>query len=75
MISYLKTHKDPKGDQYEILDARDKPRFDKGHIPGSINIEFTEYLNTDLTMKTNQELKDLYAKHNIDLSKKIINTC
>jgi len=26
-------------------------------------------------MKSDQELKDLYAKHNIDLSKKIINTC
>lgn len=75
VVSYLKTHNDPKGEEYEILDARDKPRFDKGHIPGSINIEFTEYLNLDKTMKSDEELAEIYAKHKIDLNKKIINTC
>lgn len=75
LVSYLKTHKDKKGEEYEIVDARDKLRFDKGHIPGSINIEFTEYLNADRTFKSNEELAAIYKKHNVDINKKIINTC
>lgn len=44
-ISQLKHTKDPKGDEWAIVDTRDSTRFKKGSIPGSINIEFTEYLN------------------------------
>ncbi|CAD8150310.1 unnamed protein product [Paramecium pentaurelia] len=75
-ISQLKYQQDPKGDDWAIIDTRDSNRFKKGSIPGSINIEFSEYLNKDKTMKSDEDLKNVYKKNGIDLNKtRIINTC
>lgn len=56
VISYLKQHKDPKGDDWLLLDARDPPRYKKGSIAGSYNLPYTEYLNDDHTMKSTEDL-------------------
>ncbi|CAD8055441.1 unnamed protein product [Paramecium sonneborni] len=75
-ISQLKNSKDPKGNDWAIVDTRDAIRFKKGSIPGSINIEFSEYLNEDKTLKSDEELKQLYEKNGVDINKtRIINTC
>ncbi|CAD8132037.1 unnamed protein product [Paramecium octaurelia] len=75
-ISQLKHSNDPKGDEWAIVDTRDNIRFKKGSIPGSINIEFSEYLNQDKTMKSDEDLRQVYEKNGIDLNKtRIINTC
>ncbi|CAD8142634.1 unnamed protein product [Paramecium pentaurelia] len=75
VISYLKQHKDTKGDDWLLLDARDPPRYKKGSIPGSYNLPYTEYLNDDHTMKSTENLQKLYKSHQIDITKKIVNTC
>lgn len=75
MISYLKSHNDPKAITAEIIDARDKTRFRDANVPGSINIEYTEYLNINKTLKSDAELRNVYKDHKIDLNKRIINMC
>lgn len=46
------------------------------HIPGSINIPWTEFLNDDkLTVKSREELLALFERNQIDLSSPIKSTC
>ncbi len=55
-------------DKITILDARSKEEFDGklvraargGHIPNSINIDYTENIANDGTLKNNEELSKLY---------------
>jgi len=55
-------------DKITILDARSKEEFDGklvraargGHIPTSINIDYTENITDDGTLKNNEELSKLY---------------
>jgi thiosulfate/3-mercaptopyruvate sulfurtransferase len=56
--------------ELRLLDARDAARFFgeqepidavAGHIPGALNLPFTNCLNADGTWKTSAELRDLFA--------------
>lgn len=69
----------------QIIDARSKPRFHgeipepreglrSGHMPGAFNIPFTELLKNNHFLPVS-DLKDVFDKVNIDLSKPIICTC
>jgi len=71
---------------YEILDARAKPRFEgtiaepreglrSGHIPGAKNLPYTELLNKDATMKDADSLRKIFAATRLDMSKPVITTC
>lgn len=71
---------------HEILDARSNGRFigeeDEprpglrlGHIPGSRNLHFASVLNTDMTMKTLDELRAVFDATGMDWSKPVITTC
>ena len=46
-----------------------------GHIPGAINICFSELLNEDRTLKANLDLKNIFDSSGIDLDKPIITSC
>jgi thiosulfate/3-mercaptopyruvate sulfurtransferase len=71
---------------HEILDARSNGRFigeeDEprpglrlGHIPGSRNLHFGSLLNTDMTMKTLEDLRAVFDATGMDWSKPVITTC
>jgi thiosulfate/3-mercaptopyruvate sulfurtransferase len=71
---------------HEIIDARAAARFRgdvaepreglrAGHIPGSKNVPFSEVLNPNGTMKTPQELRDVFEGAGVDLNKPAITTC
>lgn len=56
-------------EQLQLVDARDTERFDgikepidpvAGHIPGTLNVPFSESLNTDCTWKSAEELRALW---------------
>lgn len=47
----------------------------KGHIPGSINVPFASVIAPDGRLKSEGELKAVFDKAGVDLSKPIINTC
>ena len=70
----------------QIIDARAPERFlgtapeprpglQSGHIPGAINICFSELLNEDRTLKANLDLKNIFDSSGIDLDKAIITSC
>ncbi len=72
--------------QVQILDARPAARFRgeapeprpglaRGHIPGSTNIPFDNFLNPDGTFKPPAGLKDVFAAAGVDLSRPVISSC
>ena len=69
-----------------IVDARARGRFlgltpeprlgsRSGHIPGSINVPFSELLNKDGTYKEPSIIKKIFKKNNVSLDKPIITSC
>ncbi len=70
----------------QIVDARSAGRFRgeepepreglrSGHIPGSLNLPYTELLNDDGTMKPVEALRSAFEAAGVDLSKPVITTC
>lgn len=70
----------------QILDARSPDRFSgkeqevrpglrSGHMPGALNIHFRTLLNDDMTMKSEDALKEIFQKAGVDLNKPAITTC
>ena len=71
---------------HTIIDARGAPRFRgeaaeprpglrAGHIPGSVNVPYTDLLNADGTMKAPPALQKVFADAGADLTKPAITTC
>ena len=69
-----------------IWDARSRPRFEgsapepraglrSGHMPGAVNVPFTELLDNGTTLKSPAALKAYFTEHGIDLTKPIICSC
>lgn len=69
-----------------IWDARSRPRFNgkapepraglrSGHMPGAINVPFTELLDNGISLQSKETLQAYFAKHNIDLTKPVICSC
>jgi len=56
-----------------LLDVRSKAEFYAGHIPGAVNINWNNLLNSDGTLKNVTELKSILK--NIDKNKEIIVYC
>lgn len=63
------------GDEYVLLDARDKATHDAGHIPGAKNIFFKEYLTENGSFKSKEDMLKVFEKHGVDFSKKIRTSC
>jgi thiosulfate/3-mercaptopyruvate sulfurtransferase len=66
-----------------IIDARSPQEFNgtdqtdirKGHIPGSVNIEFSQVLKDDGTLKPAAELKSIFEKAGVTKDKTVIVYC
>jgi thiosulfate/3-mercaptopyruvate sulfurtransferase len=72
--------------QYQVIDARGIARFKAiepelrpgvrgGHIPGSLNVPYTELINPNGTMKTREELQKAFDVHGVDVHRPTITTC
>lgn len=70
----------------QIVDARARGRFEgtapeprpesrSGHIPGSLNVPFTELLNENGTYKDNMTLKTIFEENGVDLNKPVVTSC
>jgi thiosulfate/3-mercaptopyruvate sulfurtransferase len=70
----------------QIVDARSASRFAgreeepragvrRGHMPGSTNIHYAELVQEDGTLKSPDELRELFAERGVDLAKPIVTTC
>lgn len=82
-MTYVKAHlNDPN---VILVDVRSKDEFDgidedenitrKGHIPGALNLEYKEVLNEDETLKSKEELAELFTNAGITADKEIILYC
>jgi thiosulfate/3-mercaptopyruvate sulfurtransferase len=69
-----------------ILDARSAERFRgevdepraglrRGHIPGSTSLPFTEVLNDDGTMKSEEDLRAIFAGRGVEGKTPVITSC
>lgn len=70
----------------QIVDARSAPRFAgleeeprsgvrRGHIPGSLNVPYTELTRPDGALKPANELKALFEARGVDLGRPVVTTC
>lgn len=70
----------------QIVDARSPTRFrgeeaeprpgvKPGHIPGAKNVHFSSLLNADGTMKSRQQLAEVFASTGIELAKPVTTSC
>ncbi len=70
----------------QVVDARSRARFlgqkggslpnnRLGHIPGSVNIPYSELLESDGTLKSATDLQALFKARQVDLDKPIVTTC
>jgi len=70
----------------QVLDARGAARFKAiepepragtrgGHIPGSVNVPYTELTNADGTLKSRAELLKLFGARHVDLQRPTVTTC
>ena len=70
----------------QLIDVRAAGRFDgsepeprpelrSGHIPGSINLPYTEMIAADGTLKPQEALRSLLAEAGVDRSRPIATTC
>ncbi len=70
----------------QVVDARGRPRFTAqeseprpgvrgGHMPGSLNIPYTELTGADGTLKSADVLRALFAERRVDLSAPVITSC
>ena len=71
---------------WQILDARSAERFRgdvpeprpglrAGHMPGALNLPFTQVLNPDATMKRGDALRAAFEGAGVDLARPVITTC
>jgi thiosulfate/3-mercaptopyruvate sulfurtransferase len=70
----------------QVVDARSAPRFRgevdeprpglrKGHMPGAFNVYYADLIAADGRLKSEAEMRAVFDKAGVDLSKPIINTC
>ncbi len=70
----------------QIVDARSHARFigeapepreglRSGHMPGALNVPYTDLLNDDATMKSTDELRKIFEAAGVDLGRPVITTC
>lgn len=70
----------------QVVDARARERFQgtaaepwpgrrSGHIPGSLNVPFTDLINPDATMKSADDLKMIFGGAKVDLQRPIVTSC
>ena len=66
----------------QVVDARDAARFageegsgSAGHIPGARNVHFAQLLNAGGTYKSPDEIRAIFERAGVDLSRPIVTSC
>ncbi|XP_012331816.1 3-mercaptopyruvate sulfurtransferase isoform X3 [Aotus nancymaae] len=88
--AFIKTYEDIKENlesrRFQVVDCRAAGRFrgtepeprdgiEPGHIPGTVNIPFTDFLTQEGLEKSPEEIGHLFQEKNVDLSKPLVATC
>jgi thiosulfate/3-mercaptopyruvate sulfurtransferase len=70
----------------QVVDARSAARFAgkaeeprpnlrRGHMPGAVNVPYTDVIGAGGLMKSEAELRAVFEKAGVDLARPIVNTC
>ncbi|XP_058045618.1 3-mercaptopyruvate sulfurtransferase [Ahaetulla prasina] len=88
--SMVKTYEQVKENidshRFQVVDARSAGRYagtepepregiEPGHIPGSVNFPFTEFLTEAGLEKSPESIRSLFQEKKVDLSKPLVATC
>jgi thiosulfate/3-mercaptopyruvate sulfurtransferase len=61
--------------RFNGVEPEPRPRLRAGHVPGSINLPFTELVNRDGTLLPPETLLRLLAAAGVDLNRPVVATC
>ena len=61
--------------RFDGVEPEPRPRLRPGHVPGSINLPFTELVNRDGTLLPPETLLRLLAEAGVDLNRPVVATC
>jgi thiosulfate/3-mercaptopyruvate sulfurtransferase len=61
--------------RFSGADPEPRPARKAGHIPGSVNMPFVDFLTADGVWRQKEEIADLFARAGIDLDKPIVASC
>ncbi|MGH6872287.1 MAG: 3-mercaptopyruvate sulfurtransferase [Rhizomicrobium sp.] len=61
--------------RFEGLEPEPRPGVKSGHMPGSVNIPYTEFVSADGTLKPPDALAALFASRGIDRTRPAVTTC
>ncbi|XP_011781078.1 PREDICTED: 3-mercaptopyruvate sulfurtransferase [Colobus angolensis palliatus] len=88
--AFIKTYEEIRENlesrRFQVVDARAAGRFrgiepeprdgiEPGHIPGTVNIPFTDFLTQEGLEKSPEEIRHLFQEKKVDLSKPLVATC
>ncbi|XP_004675745.2 PREDICTED: 3-mercaptopyruvate sulfurtransferase isoform X1 [Condylura cristata] len=88
--AFIKTFQDVQENlqskHFQVVDARPRGRFrgvdpepregiEPGHMPGAINIPFTDFMTQEGLEKTPEELHRLFQDKKVDLTRPLVATC
>ncbi|XP_075407095.1 3-mercaptopyruvate sulfurtransferase isoform X2 [Tenrec ecaudatus] len=88
--AFLKTFDDIKENlvarTFQVVDARAAGRYrgtepepregiEPGHIPGTVNMPFTDFLTTEGLEKSPEEISRMFQEKKVDLSRPLVATC
>jgi thiosulfate/3-mercaptopyruvate sulfurtransferase len=62
-------------DRFKGLVSEPRPGLKSGHIPGSINVCYKDLLNVDQTMKSSNDLKNIFESQGLNLNLPIVTSC
>jgi len=52
-----------------------RPNMKRGHIPGAVNVPYTDVIAANGHLKSEAELKAVFSKAGVDIAKPIVNMC
>jgi len=56
-------------------EAEPRPGLKSGHIPGSLNIHYSDVLTPEGTLRSAEQLKKLFAEHHVNLHQPVWTSC
>jgi thiosulfate/3-mercaptopyruvate sulfurtransferase len=61
--------------RFHAKEAEPRPGVRGGHMPGSINVPYTQFTNPDGTMKSPEALRSLFAASCVNLASPLVTSC
>lgn len=61
--------------RFEGRESEPRPGLRAGHMPRALNVPFSELVAADGTLKPSDELRRIFTKQGLDLSRPVITTC